>query len=83
MLVAIASGGHILFRGTIRTHRKSYPFGKMRSFLRRDWYLSVGQGMGDTLIMAGEKRVMPDRPHLPSMKDSLDQELIGRRSCPL
>lgn len=42
------------------------------------WYLSVGKGMGDTLIMTSEKQAytMTDRGTYASMKDKLKLEII-------
>ncbi|MBE0466088.1 MAG: substrate-binding domain-containing protein [Candidatus Desulforudis sp.] len=43
-----------------------------------DWYHSVGQGMGDTLRMAGEMRgyALTDRGTWIAMRDSLDLEVV-------
>ena len=79
--VAIASGGHIFVsRGDDSgTHRKELSIWENTEFSPEgDWYLSVGQGMGDTLIMAGEKQgyTLTDRATYLSMKDSLDLEIL-------
>jgi len=43
-----------------------------------DWYLAVGKGMGDTLIMAGEMGAytLADRGTYASMKDKLKLEIL-------
>lgn len=43
-----------------------------------EWYLSVGQGMGDTLRMAGELRgyTLTDRGTWVAMRDGLDLKII-------
>jgi len=45
---------------------------------RGEWYKSVGQGMGDTLRMAGELQgyTMSDRGTYLSLKDTLDLEIL-------
>jgi tungstate transport system substrate-binding protein len=78
---AIASGGHpFVSRGDDSgTHRKELAIWDSAGFSTEgDWYFSVGKGMGDTLIMAGEKQgyTLTDRATYLSMKDSLDLEIL-------
>ena len=78
---AIASGGHpFVSRGDDSgTHRKELAIWDSAGFSAEgDWYFSVGKGMGDTLIMAGEKQgyTLTDRATYLSMKDSLDLEIL-------
>ncbi len=77
----IADGGHnFISRGDdsgthsmeLRLWERAaiYPAGQ-------NWYLSIGQGMGDTLIMANEQLgySMTDRGTYMAMKDNLDLEI--------
>jgi tungstate transport system substrate-binding protein len=78
---AISSGGHtFVSRGDDSgTNRKELSlWGKAGIDDFKDWYLSVGQGMGDTLRMAGEKQAytLTDRATYLSLKDTLDLEIV-------
>ena len=78
---AIASGGHTFVSrgddsGTNRKELSLWEKAGIGNF--QDWYLSVGQGMGDTLRMAGETQsyTLTDRATYLSLKDTLDLEIV-------
>ncbi|MDO9534412.1 MAG: substrate-binding domain-containing protein [Bacillota bacterium] len=78
---AIAFGGHTFVSrgddsGTNRKELSLWEKAGIGDF--KDWYLSVGQGMGDTLRMAGEKQAytLTDRATYLSLKNSLDLEIV-------
>ena len=61
------------------THRKELSIWDNAGVSERgEWYKSVGQGMGDTLRMAGELQgyTLSDRGTYLSMKDTLDLEIV-------
>lgn len=78
---AIASGGHnFVSRGDDSgTNRKELSVWKKAGIdASGGWYLSVGQGMGDTLRMAGEMQAytLADRATYLSLKGSLNLEIV-------
>ncbi|MBI9013745.1 MAG: substrate-binding domain-containing protein [Clostridiales bacterium] len=50
-----------------------------------DWYVEVGKGMGDTLVMAAEMGAytMTDRATFLSMRDNLDLQIVFEGAPPL
>lgn len=78
----IADGGHtIISRGDDSgTHRMELRLWESAAIdpAGQDWYLSIGQGMGDTLIMANEQLgySMTDRGTYVAMKDKLELEVV-------
>ncbi|MEW5919574.1 MAG: substrate-binding domain-containing protein [Bacillota bacterium] len=78
---AIAGGGYTFLSrgddsGTYRRELKIWEKAGVSDF--RDWYLSVGQGMGDTLRMTSEMQgyTLTDRGTYLSLKDKLDLEIV-------
>lgn len=78
---AIASRGYTFLSrgddsGTNRVERSLWEEAGVSDF--GDWYLSVGQGMGDTLRMASEMQAytLADRATYLSLKDKLDLEIL-------
>ena len=78
----IADGGHtFISRGDDSgTHRMELRLWESAAIdpAGQDWYLSIGQGMGDTLIMANEQLgySMTDRGTYVAMKDKLELEMV-------
>lgn len=80
-LKAIADSGAIFVsRGDDSgTHRLELRLWEQAEVpLEGDWYLSIGQGMGDTLRMADEKEAytMTDRGTYVSLKNTLDLVIV-------
>ncbi len=78
---AIASGNHTFISrgddsGTHRMETILWETAGNSDF--SDWYLSVGQGMSDTLRIAGDMQgyTLTDRGTYLSLKDSIDLEIV-------
>lgn len=81
-LTAIAGGGHtFISRGDDSgTHKKEFRLWEAAGIEPAgEWYLSIGQGMGEALTMASESEAytIADRGTYLSMKDRLDLVILA------
>lgn len=68
------------------THKKELKLWKAAGFEPKgDWYAKTGQGMGETLRVASEKKgyTLTDRATYLSMKDTLELEIALEKQPPL